>query len=232
MTRRQPADPARYAARVALDLADAEARGRTHIRRRVTTVLNGSGWERRTRTNLKRIRDALAAAGVHIDTDITNLGLARNAWIYFASTPFVSRDLGRIFGYGRDLKWYVAHYPEEVFRGLPGLEDLTFHRSEMPVEYGGELHKIGLLFRDPQGTYVAIALERGDPRDDSVAQLERYLRGLQAEGHTPVRGLLITARPSGAQLEADVADRMARLNDRLPVQWFWYDLNLSLRRIV
>ena len=169
---------------------------------------------------------------MHIDTDITNLGLARSTWIYFASNPFVTRDLGRTFGYERDLNWFVAHYPEEVFRGFPGLEDLTFYSSEMPVEYGGALHKIGLVFRDPEGTYVATELERGDPRDNSVAQLERYMRGLAAAGHPLVRGLLITARPSGAQLEADVADRIARLNDRFPVQWFWYDLNVNLRRIV
>lgn len=231
MARRLRPRPDEYARGLAVALDKARhgvVSGQVTIQRLVSTVVNESGWSKRSPQNVARIAAALADACVYPDVDITDLRVPWKSWVRLSGSSFPARRMSRILVAERPLNRFLADYHRTTFATEDGLSDLTFVSSEKRVKYqGGEL-RIDLLFRDSEGTLVAVETERGDPQENSAFQLRRYLDALSAAGHN-VRGVLITARPRSAQLEEDVLEELREIP--YPTAWYWYDVSIGLERL-
>jgi hypothetical protein len=228
---RRPPQPERYAAQLAAELDAARQRvasGRVTIERRLRTMVSESGWLKRSRQNMSAIAMALASADVFSDVDLTDLARPLSSWISLSDTPFPTRALSRMMVNERALNRFLALYHDAVFDGVDGLEGLEYVGSEVKMRYEGEVRRIDLLFRDRDGTRVAIETERGDPQQNSVFQLRGYLDALAATG-VSARGVLVTARPQSAQLEGDIIEELAEVE--YPTTWLWYDVAVRLERL-
>lgn len=126
------------------------------------------------------------------------------------------------------LNHFLTEYHDTVFAAIPELRDTTFEGSEVRRFYHGQWRVIDLVFCDPDGTWVAVELERGDPKDDSALQLRRYMDILAADG-SRVRGVLITGRARSPQLEEDILRELREIE--YPTAWYWYDATIDLYRL-
>lgn len=212
-------------------LGKAATKGRSTVSHKISVVVGGSGWEKRSPQNLSRIAKAFESVGVHLDTDLTDMTLSREHRITFSLTPFLPRTLGLEFRAEQHLKSFLASHYENVFAGVRGLERLTFVGTEVRVEDAGQERFIDVVFCDHDGTLVAVELEKGDPKPNSMNQLRSYMRGLMTGGRN-VRGILITGRPKAAQIEEDTIADLRALGPKYDVEWYWYDARVSLSRLL
>ena len=208
IARRNPPNPSKYAATIADAIKDARkdslGSGRVTVKRHLRTLLNKSGWQKRSPQNIAAISAALIDSEVFPDHDITDPTIPLDNWIRFSDEPFPDRDPSRIFIKETALNRFIRTYHESVFSGVEGLTDLELVAHEKKVHFGGQTRRVDLLFRDPtDGTYVVVELERGDPKGNSALQVRQYMDAV-ASGDKSVRGVLITARPRSAQLEEDI----------------------------
>lgn len=220
-----------YATTLAQDLEQARANvaaGRVTISRQVNTLVNRCGWSKRSSSNVRIIVDALDRAGVYADVDLSDLRLPWRSKVWLSDTPWPDRKLGRVLVDEASLNRFLRKYHDTVFAAIPELRDVTFVGSEVRRKFHEERRSIDLVFRDPDGTFVAVELERGDPKDDSAMQLRRYMEVLAADG-SRVRGVLITARARSARLEEEVLRELQEIE--YPTAWYWYDATIDLYRL-
>ncbi len=104
-------------------------------------------------------------------------------------------------------------------------------RAEKPVEYDGTVRKIDLLFEDDDGTTVLVDLTAGEPQDDTIKKLRRYLNACRVKNLQPVRGVLITGIPATEQTQKDILTELAELRTEYEVDWYQYRLGVTLDRI-
>jgi len=228
---RRQTHPERYAESVRQDLHAAQRKGRSTVSHKISVIVSGSGWQKRSKQNLKQIASAFVQVVVFADTDIEDMRLGLDHRVTFSHTPFSKRNLGAEFSAEQHLKSFLAMHHRHTFSGLRGLEGLTLVGTEVRVEDADQERFIDVVFRESDGSLVAVELEKGDPQPDSMNQLRSYMRGLSSKGK-PVRGILITGRPKAAQIEEDTIANLRGLGPKYPIEWYWYDASVALTRLL
>jgi hypothetical protein len=213
------------------ELAEARRDRRSTIRRYVGTLVEDSGWKKRSTPRMALLNAALRSEGLTTNVDITDLSLPLDSWVRFARSPFAPRQVGARFSDEGCLNAYFAKHHDEAFASIPDLAGLQFVESEQDIEYGGEAKKVDLVFKDADGTTVVVELEKGDPPDGSVVQLGGYLNAYRQQGTEALRGVLITGIPDNPQHELDILDALDGLRADFPVEWYTYEVGVTLERV-
>ena len=209
-----------------------QRRSKPGSRRKLSTVIGRCGWKKRSPQRLEKLDADLDRAGIYTSVDIEDLDVGLDTWVLFGREPFV--ELGHVFK--RVLSgtsWQpIQNHLKGRFRssdasaiGMGSKPERSFHDLGTPL-------RPDLVFKASNGTWVACELERGDPKRESVGQLEQYLRALDAHYAGPVAGLLITARPRAANLGRLIEGQMMNLRRSYPdVAWLTYDIRVSVQKM-
>lgn len=230
---RLPRDVNSFVRSIAAELEAEQQRGDTPIvRRKVRSMIRQCGRAKRTQPLLNSVEAKLADAGVYADPDITDIDLGLDTYVRFTLAP--PPPIGKIFKPERALAYHLSKWPNELERLLP-------HLGRLRLKYGGQARertygfegmqlKPDIVFDSDSGNHLACELERGDPKYESVDQLEYYIRSVQArEG--PTVGVLITGSPRTHGLRNQIARGIERLNaSGLEAHWFTYDVDVVLTR--
>lgn len=223
--------PETCAADLSRKLAEAKWDGHSRIRLYIGTLVDDSGWKNRSAPRMAQLNAALRAEGLTTSIDITDLSFPLATWVGLARSPFATRQVGARFSDEDCLNAYLAKHHAEAFAGMPGLAEAQFVESEQHIEYGGEDRAIDLVFEDDDGTTVVVELEKGDPPDGSVVQLGGYLNAYRQQGTEKLRGVLITGVPDNPQHELDILDALDGLRVDYPVEWYTYEVGITLERV-
>jgi hypothetical protein len=223
--------PETCAADLSRELAEAVREGHSRIRRYIGTLIEESGWKKRSHPRLAELDAALRAEGLTTSVNITDIGLPLGAWVRIARSPFPPRRTGAQFGNEKDLNAFLEAHHIETFANVPGLDGFSLIGPEVRVEFGGEERFVDLVFEDPDGTTVVVELEKGDPPDDSVMQLQGYLNAYRQQGAKALRGVLITGIPDNPQHELVILDALDGLRTDFPVEWYTYEVGVTLERV-
>src|SRR4051794_38818306 len=128
------------------------------IRRRLGTVLDELGLQRRSEPRLRELQDALAMLGVNVDPPLTERALGSGDWVRFSYGSFAPGPV--TFHLERHLETFVTNL---IGRPVPPFERLCRPRQQYrPV---GSDCRVDLLCRDVVGGraagYVVIEFQRG-----------------------------------------------------------------------
>jgi hypothetical protein len=230
MSRTSPS-PDTCAARALADLDEAAKKGHSTVRKYLKTLVKDAGWKVRSTANMQLIQAALTNAGVFTDVNITDMRLSRERWVHLARQPFPATTTGPEFEREEDLNAYLQDWHREAFAGIRSLEELQFVRAEKPIDYDGTICKIDLLFEDDEGTAVLVDLKAGEPQDDTIKKLRRYLNACRIRDLQPLRGVLITGIPTTEQAQKDILAELAELRADYEVDWYQYRLGITLERV-
>jgi len=86
----------------------------------------------------------------------------------------------------KDLRDYLANYPNRIERGLKLVE------KEFDTK---EIGRIDLLLTDKKGYDVVVELKKGRKSDDVVGQLSRYMGWVMKNRNKKARGIIIVSEP-------------------------------------
>ena len=86
----------------------------------------------------------------------------------------------------KDLRDYLAKYPNKIERGLKLIE------KEFDTK---EIGRIDLLLTDKKGYDVVVELKKGRKSDDVVGQLSRYMGWVMKNRNSKVRGIIVVSEP-------------------------------------
>ncbi len=226
MARRTPAEKTEgFAARIDAKLRQDEQSStamRVVTDSTLRTVLQACGFKKRGSSNVGLIEAALLKRGVFADPALTHSGLAWEERIYFTRTrPSPDRDVHRVrFPAERDLETFLEANFDYLFPGL----DLVDR------QYRVQSGQIDMLARDRDG-YVVIELKLGDPSDDLVYAVDRYMDDVanwvaDQGGSETVRGLVVAARVDERMRRQ--LDDLARADGRR-IDWMEYRVEFELR---
>lgn len=213
------------------DLNADRRRGKTQVTRRlVRSILYQCGWQKRSPERLTALENRLADAGLYADPDITDMDLGLGTWIRF--TPEPPPPVGRVFKPERALGYHLSKYPAELERELPHLGTLRHIsggcKPEKTYGFEGIDLKPDLVFSSSSGRWLVCELERGDPKNESVDQLEMYARAVGARGKT-ITAALITGSPRSAGVKKQATRRIQTLRTQgFDAWWIVYDVAVRL----
>lgn len=209
------------------------SKGDTHPTtwRKLSTLVSACGWTNRTSTRMHTLAAAIAAARLYASHDLTDLDLGLDTSIRFSKAPWT--DLTKIFKDESELGYHLSKYPSALENAIPHLGKLSHlhggRKKEREYFYEDTSVFPDLVFRSAQGGIVVVELERGDPKDESVNQLERYLDAAAKRHGMPVSGVLITGSPRRAAQRRQFNDHLTLLRKRHPdITWLSYDVKVSL----
>ena len=189
-------------------------------KKRKTVLWEAGGWKKKGSQNLERIAQALEYAGVYVDRDLTET--EQDTFLWFALHPIRGRRPTPQFSSERALVAFIAQNHPLLFRKIPGIADLELVALEpefMDTPIG---EKPDLVFRDSEGRTVVAEVEVGDPQENSAFQVLKYMNAADAK-----LGVLITARPSNAELEANTREALELMKPEKPSIWLRYDVSLA-----
>jgi hypothetical protein len=223
--------PETCAANLSRELAEARMEGRSQVRRYIGTLIEDSGWQRRSSVRMSHLNAALLAEGLTTDVDVTDITLSTDTWVKFARSPFARRPIAAQFSNEEDFNTHLRDHHEVAFTGNTGLEGARLVGSEVAVEYGGQQLSVDLVFEGADGVTLIVELEKGEPPGNAVMQLRSYLNAYRQKGVSSLRGILITGDPRSAQHELDILNALDGLRADYPVEWYQYSVNISLERV-
>lgn len=222
---------ASFVSTIAADL-DRKSASDSHpvARRKLSTVLSKCGYGRRHKNWLEELHRELADAQVFFDPDVTDMDLGLDTWIRFTREP--PRSLNRIFSDEKALGYHLSRWSDALEKTL-GLGSLRHvhggRKAERQYPLDDAYVKPDLVFRSEYGPYIVCELEVGDPKDESVSQLLKYVDAADAAYRSPVVGVLITAKPRRRASERSIAKHLSELsNEGRDLRWFWYDVHVDL----
>ena len=223
--------PQTCATQVVADLAEANTKGRSTVKRYIKTLVDDAGWTNRSASNVKLIHAALTDAGVYMDEDITDMRLPRETWVKLSTEPIPEKRTGPEFVREKDMNAYLQYWAPEAFAGMPGLEGLRFVKAERGFEYDGATRRVDLLFENADGAAVLVDLKATEPPDGTIKKLRRYLRACQSKGLEPLRAVLITGIPQTEQEQAATLIELIEAQVEFDIEWYQYRLGVTLERI-
>jgi hypothetical protein len=188
-----------------------------------TVLLDSGGWKRRGENNLRQIAAALDGHGIHTDWDLSDERLTLDSYIWFSRHPIRRRDIGPTpFKKESDLIKFIAENHQALFRGIPELERLRWLGSEVEYQLTPSEKRPDIEFENPAGKRIVVEVELGDPQENSTFQLRKYMSDSKAD-----IGVLVTARPSSADLEDLIRETFRDMEPRRPAIWLWYDFGMT-----
>jgi hypothetical protein len=227
---RKERTPETCAGDLSIELAEAKMEGHSTIRRYLGTLIDDSGWQKRSSGRVARLNAALLAEGLTASINITDLTLSLDTWVKFARSPFAGRPVAAQFKDEQAFNEHLREHYTAAFAGITGLEGARLVGSEEPVEYGDQQLFVDLVFEMPDGTMLIVELEKGEPPGNAVMQLRTYLNAYRQKGVSALRGILITGDPRSAQHELDILNALEGLAVDYQVEWYQYRLGVSLER--
>lgn len=195
-------------------------------RRRMRTVIDRCGWEKRSPQRMSDLNDALEAAGVFASPQPA-MSVDLDDWVRFTTSPSRDPELGLVFLKEKTLEDFVARYYQKLFEGWPGLEGAKLMKAQHPVYVAGKKRIIDLLFMGADGAQIVVELKKGDPTMGALAQLRQYMDQVRPD-EGPVRGVLISAPPRDAALARAMWSDLDSDRRDYDVTWLWYDLKVDL----
>ncbi len=224
MAKRNKPTPADLAEKIREDIRSRtrDTGGRkTVVSKKLRTVLKESGgWKKKGSRNVGRIEDALDAADVHTDRVLGEADI--DAYIWFADHPIRRRQAVPLFDSERALISFIKANYLLMFSRVPELAGVELVAAEVEYQHTSTEERPDLVFRDAKGRLVAVEVEVGDPQGNSAFQVLQYMNTTDAR-----LGVLITAHPSSALLEANVREALDSMRPAKPTIWLEYDVALS-----
>jgi len=199
-------------------------------KKRIRAIIHACGWKQRSPQRLDELESRLGDAGLFANPDITDMDLGLNTWIRFTREP--ATPVGKILKPERALGYHLSKYPAELERVLPDLKKLRHrHGGRKPEKtYGFEGMSLrpDLVFSSSSGKWLTCELERGDPKKESVDQLELYMRAV-SKPNRDVVGVLVTGTPRTKGVANQTARRIEDLRRRdFDARWIVYDVAVRL----
>ncbi len=202
--------------------------------RKLSSLIHACGWDRRSVPRLEELAAAVAGAGIFASLDLTAMDLGLDTTVRFGRRPWL--QLGHVFESELALAYHLSKYPAalETALALGKLRHLSGGRKpEKQYNYFGSWIRPDLVFSSPGGPLVVVELERGDPKDESVDQLTRYMDAVSTRHNRPSVGALISGRPRRAAMRRHIHAELEQLEQRgSEVVWLWYDVGVELNPVV
>ncbi len=192
------------------------------------TVAHACGWQARSPARIESLHFALDDAGIYAFPEITDDEVTMDTFIAFSRTDRAARPLGKIFGREEGIQRFIQKYYADVFHGHDGLEGLKLVGREVSIHVGRRTLRADLVFRTSDNRGVIVEFKRGDPDLQAPAQLRRYMEA-SLTMYDDIVGVLVTARPRTEALEKAIRREIAAQNDKFPIKWYWYTVEVDLQ---
>lgn len=198
------------------------------LKRKLSTVVRGSGWKQRSYSRMERLQESLVATAVYPSEDLTDLSIPLSATIRFRREAPSPPALD--FATEKDLERFLAKNHRLLLSQVQGLGGSRHTAGgtlpQKRYAFGQSHVRPDLVFQTPDGTVVVAEVKLGDPDDRAVTQLRRYLTAA-SKHHDRVRGLLITGKPRSHAHESAIAAEIASVRSRR-VDWIQYTTDMTL----
>lgn len=199
-------------------------------RRKLKTLVEESGWEKRSPERLKALIGSLGDAGLFADPDISDIHLPLATYISFSREP--RTPVGRTIHPERALGFVLSKYPDRLEAVLSDLGKLKLHsggaKPERTFYLDDQSVKPDLVFTSSSKRWLVCELEAREPKGDSIDALVRYIEVISRLGK-PVTGLLVTGTPTTNGQRRHIERKVGSLRERgVDARWVTYDVDVVL----
>lgn len=229
--------PKAFVGRIVADLELKELQGRPQTtKRKLGTLIKGCGWQKRSAERLAELMHLLADQGVFPDPDISDIHLPLDTYVTFGREP--PTPIGQTIHPERALAYVLSKYPHHLETALSDLGRLKLQsggtKPERTYYLGDKPVRPDLLFSSTSGRWLVCELETGEPRQESIEQLLRYMKAVETPGRAgKITGLLVTGQPRTSGLHGRVAEEMeGRRSGGLDMRWIIYDVDIVLASVI